>query len=166
MTVTNDARAKPRPAAGDRQLQLDLVEPRPQAYRAASKPPGARLDIRLWVARLTTAGMLVSLGVLLYVVIFTNPARSENVLAFLATLGFGTTFALWSMGYWIRVESGRVPKDFRTGSLTRQALLGAAGVLALAILALNHLATVGAAILTGLVVIAAELLLRRLPVRL
>jgi hypothetical protein len=92
VTVTNDVPAKPRTAAGDRQLQLDLVEPRPQAYRAASKPPGVRLDIRLWVARVTTTGMLVSLGVLLYVVIFTNPAHSENVLAFLATLGFGTSF--------------------------------------------------------------------------
>ncbi len=166
MTVTNDAPAKPRTAAGDGQLKLDLAEPRPQTYRATSKPLGTRLDIRLWVARVTTTGMLVSLGVLLYVVIFTNPAHSENVLAFLTALGFGTTFALWSTGYWIRVGSGRVPEDFRTGALTRQALLGAAGVLALAILALNHLATVGAAILTVLVVIAAELLLRRFAVHL
>ena len=96
---------------------------------------------------------------------FTSPGRSVNVLAFLAALEFGTLFVAWSAGYWLRTSVRQLPRDLSTWPITRQAVLSAAGVTALAVLAVNRVANAGAIALVILVVVAAELVLRRMRVR-
>jgi hypothetical protein len=65
----------------------------------------------------------------------------------------------------VRTGVRRLPKDLSTWPITRQAVLGAAGVTSLAVLALNRVASPGVIALVVLVVLAAELVMRRMQVR-
>lgn len=106
----------------------------------------------------------MTVGILVYIVLFTSPSRSENVLALLATLGFATMFSAWSLGFWLR--TGRRPgrKRLSTWPVTRQAVLVAAGVAALAMMAVNRMANPGVVTLVIAVILAAELVIRRMRV--
>ena len=158
-------RSEPVVATPPVQSQLKLGEPRARTYRTTSKLARARFDPRLWASRLTTVGAFVSIGVLLYLLLFTNPARTENVLAFLATVGFVVLFAVWSLGYWARISIRRMPADFSTWPVTRQAVLAGVGVVALVTIVLNRLASAGVLVLIALALVTAELVLRRMRVR-
>ena len=116
----------------------------------------------MWTAHATALGAFLNLVILVYLIVFTDPSRSENVLSLLAVLGFGTLFATWSVGYWVRATRTLDPGHGSTWAITRQAVLVASGIEALAVLDLSRVAQPGAILLVVLVVTTAELVLRRM----
>ena len=144
------------------ELRLEVGEPKAREYRAATKPPRDGFQIQLWVSRITSAGAFVTVGILIYIVLFTNPSRSENVLALLATLGFAMLFSAWSLGFWLRAGRRHSRGRMSTWPVTRQAVLIATGVTALAMMAINRTANAGAVMLVIVVIVAAELVMRRM----
>ena len=152
---------EPRPG----QLQLEISEPVGRAYRSSAPPPRAPGRTSVWFARATSAGAFASVALIVYLGVFTDPGRSENVLSMLAALGFATLFAAWSLGYWARASRMPAPAAFPTWTITRQAILLAAGMEALAVLTLSRMTHLGTIVLVALVVTAAELLLRRMNLR-
>ena len=108
-------------------------------------------------------GGLVTVGLLGYVLVFTSPDRTENVMAFVGLSGFGAFFFAWAIGAWLRTsDDASAPRP--SGLLvTRQAIFVAVGAVALATAALNRVVSPAACILIVLVVISAELLIRRMP---
>ena len=142
---------------------LDLATPAPRGYRSRSSGPRAARDFTRATSSLMWLGGLVTLTLLGYVLVFTSPDRTENVLAFVALVGFGAFFFAWTIGAWLRTSddaSGPRPPAL---TVTRQAVLVAVGALAMATAAVNSVATPAAMILIVLVVISAELLIRRMP---
>ena len=108
-------------------------------------------------------GGLVTLALLGYVLVFTSPDRTENVLAFVALCGFGAFFFAWAIGAWLRTGDAAAAPRLPALTVTRQSVLVAVGALAVATAAVNSVATPAAVILIVLVVISAELLIRRMP---
>ena len=142
---------------------LDLETPAPRGYRPRSSGPRAARDYTRVTSSLMWLGGLVTLALLGYVLVFTSPDRTENVMAFVALSGFGAFFFAWAIGAWLRTSddaSGPRPPAL---IVTRQAVLVAVGALAVATAAVNSVATPAAMILIVLVVISAELLIRRMP---
>ncbi|MCY4111245.1 MAG: hypothetical protein OXF96_04810 [Chloroflexi bacterium] len=157
--------AKP-PAAKDDgapQSTLDLATPAPRSYRARSTGPRAARDFTRVTSGLMWLGGLVTLALLGYVLVFTSPDRTENVLAFVALSGFGAFFFAWAIGAWLRTGDDASAPRPPALTVTRQAVLVAVGALAVATAAVNSVATPAAVILIVLVVISAELLIRRMP---
>ena len=109
-------------------------------------------------------GGLVTLALMGYVLVFTSPDRTENVLAFVALCGFGAFFFAWAIGAWLRTGDDAPAPRLPALTVTRQAVLVAVGAVAVATAAVNSVATPAAVILIVLVVISAELLIRRMPV--
>ena len=142
---------------------LDLATPAPRGYRPRTSGPRAARDFTRVTSSLMWLGGLITLALLGYVLVFTSPDRTENVLAFVALSGFGAFFFAWAIGAWLRTSddaSGPRPPAL---VVTRQAVLVAVGALAVATAAVNSVATPAAVILIVLVVISAELLIRRMP---
>ncbi|MDE2990991.1 MAG: hypothetical protein OXU21_07995 [Chloroflexota bacterium] len=108
-------------------------------------------------------GGLVTLALLGYVLVFTSPDRTENVLAFVGLAGFGAFFFAWAIGAWLRTSDDASGPRVPAMIVTRQAVFIAAGAVALATAAVNRVASPAAAILIVLVIISAELLIRRMP---
>jgi len=104
-------------------------------------------------------------AMLVYIVVFTNPSRSDNVIAFLATLAFGTDFGAWFAGHWVRTAVLGRTELATTWPITRQALLSACGVVALAVSWLNGLGRPALVAAIAIAVVFSELVLRRLSVR-
>ncbi len=146
------------------ELRLELAEPKARGYRAATKPPRDGFQTQLWVSRITSAGAFATIGILIYIVLFTSPSRSENVLALLATLGFAAMFSAWSLGFWLRTGRRHNRERISTWPVTRQAVLAAAGVTALAMMAINRMANAGVVTLVIVVMITAELVIGRMRV--
>ena len=148
---------------GSSQTALDLATPAPRGYRPRSSGPRAARDFTRATSSLMWLGGLVTLALLGYVLVFTSPDRTENVLAFVALTGFGAFFFAWAIGAWLRTSddaSGPRPPAL---IVTRQAVLVAVGALAVVTAAVNSVATPAAVILIVLVIISAELLIRRMP---
>lgn len=143
--------------------ELDLAAPASRGYRPREARPRTARDFTRATAGLMWLGGVVTLALLGYVLVFTSPDRTENVLAFVGLSGFGAFFFAWAIGAWLRtsddVSAPRVPAMI----VTRQAVFIAAGAVALATAAVNRVASPAAAILIVLVIISAELLIRRMP---
>ena len=107
-------------------------------------------------------GGLVTLALVGYVLVFTSPDRTENVLAFVGLTGFGAFFFAWAIGAWLRTSDDASGPRPPASIVTRQAVLVAVGAVAVATAAVNQVATPAAVILIVLVIISAELLLRRM----
>ncbi|MCY3912964.1 MAG: hypothetical protein OXG43_06915 [Chloroflexi bacterium] len=143
---------------------LELATPAPRGYRPRSTGPRAARDFTRVTSSLMWLGGLVTLALLGYVLVFTSPDRTENVLAFVALSGFGAFFFAWAIGAWLRTgDEASAPRPPAV-TVTRQAVLVAVGALAVATAAVNSVATPAAVILIVLVVISAELLIRRMPI--
>ena len=108
-------------------------------------------------------GGLVTVGLLGYVLVFTSPDRTENVMAFVGLSGFGAFFFAWAIGAWLRTSDDASSPRPSGLLVTRQAIFVAVGAVALATAALNRVVSPAAFILIVLVVISAELLIRRMP---
>ena len=108
-------------------------------------------------------GGVVTLALIGYVLIFTSPDRTENVLAFVGLAGFGAFFFAWAIGAWLRTSDDASGPRVPALIVTRQAVFISAGAVALATAAVNRVASPAAAILIVLVIISAELLIRRMP---
>ncbi|MCY4114250.1 MAG: hypothetical protein OXG33_09985 [Chloroflexi bacterium] len=143
--------------------ELDLATPAPRGYRPRSSGPRAARDYTRVTSSLMWLGGLVTLALLGYVLVFTSPDRTENVLAFVALSGFGAFFFAWAIGAWLRTGDDAAEPRLPALTVTRQAVLVAVGALAVATAAVNSVATPAAVILIVLVVISAELLIRRMP---
>ncbi len=157
--------AKP-PAAKDDgapQPTLELATPSSRGYRPRNTGPRAARDFTRVTSGLMWLGGLVTLALLGYVLVFTSPDRTENVLAFVALSGFGAFFFAWAIGAWLRTGDDASATRLPALTVTRQAVLVAVGALAVATAAVNSVATPAAVILIVLVVISAELLIRRMP---
>lgn len=161
------AKSAPKaPAAkddGTPQSELDLATPAPRGYRPRSSGPRVARDFTRVTSSLMWLGGLVTLALLGYVLVFTSPERTENVLAFVALSGFGAFFFAWAIGAWLRTGDDASAPRLPALTVTRQAVLVAVGALAVATAAVNSVATPAAMILIVLVVISAELLIRRMP---
>ena len=107
-------------------------------------------------------GGSVTVGLLGYVVVFTSPDRTENVMAFVGLSGFGAYFFAWAIGAWLRTSDDALGPRPPALLVTRQAIFVAGGAVALATAAVNRVVSPAAFILIVLVVISAELLLRRM----
>lgn len=143
--------------------KLDLATPAPRGYRPRSSGPRAARDFTRVTSGLMWLGGLVTLALLGYVLVFTSPDRTENVLAFVALSGFGAFFFAWAIGAWLRTGDDASAPRLPALTVTRQAVLVAVGAVAVATAAVNSVATPAAVILIVLVVISAELLIRRMP---
>lgn len=148
---------------GSSQSTLELATPAPRGYRPRSTGPRAARDFTRVTSSLMWLGGLVTLALLGYVLVFTSPDRTENVLAFVALSGFGAFFFAWAIGAWLRTGDDASAPRPPAVTVTRQAVLVAVGALAVATAAVNSVATPAAVILIVLVVISAELLIRRMP---
>ena len=142
---------------------LDLEAPAPRGYRPRATRPRAARDFTRATGGLMSVGGLVTLAMLGYVLVFTSPDRTENVLAFVGLAGFGAFFFAWAIGAWLRTSDDASGPRVPTLVVTRQAVFIAAGAVTLATAAVNQVASPAAAILIVLVIISAELLIRRLP---
>lgn len=148
---------------GSSQTALDLATPAPRGYRARSSGPRAARDFTRVTSGLMWLGGLVTLALMGYVLVFTSPDRTENVLAFVALSGFGAFFFAWAIGAWLRTGDDAPAPRLPASTVSRQAVLVAVGAVAVATAAVNSVATPAAVILIVLVVISAELLIRRMP---
>ena len=110
--------------------------------------------------------MLVVEAVLLPVfgVLFSFSSFTPGLFAaiLLATLGFAMLFSAWSLGFWLRAGRRHSRGRMSTWPVTRQAVLIATGVTALAMMAINRTANAGAVMLVIVVIVAAELVIRRM----
>lgn len=153
----------PAPKDGDKSSRvLDLATPKPRGYRPRSAQPRPARDFTRVTTSLMWLGGLVTLALLGYVLVFTSPDRTENVLAFVGLSGFGAFFFAWAIGAWLRTSDDPSGPRPPATIVTRQAVLVAVGAVAMATTAVNQVATPAAAILIVLVIISAELLLRRM----
>lgn len=148
---------------GAPQSTLELATPSSRGYRPRSTGPRAARDFTRVTSGLMWLGGLVTLALLGYVLVFTSPDRTENVMAFVALSGFGAFFFAWAIGAWLRTGDDASAPRLPALTVTRQAVLVAVGALAVATAAVNSVATPAAVILIVLVVISAELLIRRMP---
>ncbi len=149
--------------ADDSPPTLDLAAPAPRGYRPRAARPRAARDFTRATGNLMWLGGLVTLALLGYVLVFTSPDRTENVLAFVGLAGFGAFFFAWAIGAWLRTSDDASGPRVPAVIVTRQAVFIAAGAVALATAAVNRVASPAAAILIVLVIISAELLIRRMP---
>ncbi len=162
--ATKDAEKSPdAKGADDSTPTLDLEAPAPRGYRPRAARPRAARDFTRATGNLMWLGGLVTLALLGYVLVFTSPDRTENVLAFVGLAGFGAFFFAWAIGAWLRTSDDASGPRVPAVIVTRQAVFIAAGAVALATAAVNGVASPAAAILIVLVIISAELLIRRMP---
>ena len=127
-------------------------------YRGRSRRAG-----RLFVAWRRGLFLAVSLGFLactggiVYLLLFTDPRVSINQLAFYLLAGFGGLFGFWSGGYWVRLKlspEGEHPRD--SWPCTRQALLGASGVMTAFLAMRSGSLGIPAVVLTAAAMVALE----------
>ena len=144
-------------------MALDLTPATGRHYRSTQKPPGAGTDWPKWTALVSAVGAMLGIALVVYVLIFANPARSENVIALLAVVGFTVLFGAWSIGHGLRTGI-RSQTLTSTWPITRQSLIAAFAVVALVASAVNQIAS--PAVLASIVIasIASELVLGRMSV--
>ena len=141
---------------------LDLTSPAPRGYRARGPRPRRAHDYRHLANAVAWLGALVSITLIGYVTVFTPPGRTENILAFVALVGFGGFFFAWAVGAWLRTSDEESAPPPAKWTVTRQAFLFAVGTVALATAAVNRIVSPASVVLVVLVVLSAELLLRRM----
>lgn len=143
--------------------KLDLAAPKPRGYRPRSARPRPERDFTRVAYNLMWLGGIVTVALLGYVLVFTSPERTENVLAFVGLCGFGAFFFAWAIGAWLRTSDDDAGPRPPAAVVTRQAVLVAVGAASLATAAVNSVASPAAVILIVLVIISADLLIRRMP---
>lgn len=143
-------------------LELDLTGPTTRSYSASEHRRPHTPDLRKISNACTWIGTFASVALLGYVFVFTSPDHTENVLAFLALTGFTAFFAASAVGMWIRTsdDDSAIPPSRTT--VSRQALLIAVGAMAVSVAAINGVVSPASTILTVLVIVSAELVLRRM----
>lgn len=148
------------------QLTLDLKEPVARAYRPSSDPPKQTINFSRVLARITGFSSFTCIGLLVYLLVFTNPAKNTNVLAVLTTIFFGVVFSSWSFEHWFKRAGENEPeKRISTWSITRHSILVAISVLALAGAALNRSASLGLIVLLIFTAVIGNHVLRRVQIR-
>lgn len=148
------------------QLTLDLKEPVARAYRPAAAPRKEALNVGRLLGIITGFSACTCIGLLAYLLIFTNPAKNANVLAVLTTIFFGVLFFSWSFEQWFkRTDENEPEKRLSTWSITRHSVLGAVSVSALAGTALNRSASLGLVVLLIFTVVIGNYVLSRVRIR-
>ena len=139
----------------------------PTEYRGRSKRPGRWfLRRRALLHGGVTAAFLGCGAGIVRLLLFADPALEENVRTLYILAGFGGLFGFWSVGYWIRLRlspEGEHPHD--SWPCTRQALLGASGMMAVLLtLRTGHLGIPAMLLIAG-AALGAEVALTRLAPR-
>lgn len=112
------------------------------------------------------SAFFICLAAIIYLLLFTDPNSGPNIAAFYALAGFGSFFGIWSGGYLLRrlAEPDREhPAD--SWPCTRQALLGATGIMMAMLLARTGLLGVPTILLIAVCVLGAETALTWLAIR-
>jgi len=149
----------------DPQLELNLPAPKAREYRAARRSPEHNLNIGLWLSRITSLASAVSLGLLIFLIVFADPRKGWNVLAVTITIAFGVLFAVWSFEHWIRRGNTDNSRTASTWPITRHATLAAAAATALVGGAINATSSLGLVAMVAVTVVIADLVLRRIRFR-
>ncbi len=127
-------------------------------YRGKTRGEGKAYYV--WRRSLLLA-VLAALGLcfagVIYLLLFTHPHSDGNLPAFYALIGFGSFFGLWSGGYLLR----RLAEPYRAHPAdcwpcTRQALLGAIGIMISLLLAPTGRLGVPAVLLIAVGLVGAE----------
>ena len=147
------------------QLTLKLNEPEPRGYEPSAKPPQKRVDTTRWLWLAMGMGAATCPILLVFQLVFTNPAHGANVLAVVATIAFGALFSTWTFEYWLRRGPAGTSARPAPWALTRHAILAALGVAAMAVSALNGTASFGLLLLVAFTLIVADIVLRRVRIR-
>jgi hypothetical protein len=148
--------------ASEKRLVLDLSSPASRGYASKSPRPRRIWDYNPIAIKLAWLGALSSLAFFAYLTVFTSPGRTENILAFVALVGFGSFFLAWAIGSHLRANDEKSASPPTKLTVTRQALLFAVGVVTLAVAAINQLVSPASFLLVVLVIVSAEVLLRRM----
>ena len=136
-------------------------------YRGKTR--GARRAFYVWRRGLLLAvisAFLLCVAGITYLLLFTHPSSGANLPAFYALAGFGSFFGIWSGGYLLRrlAEPDREhPAD--SWPCTRQALVGAIGIMIGLLLARAGWLGVPAILLLAVCVLGAEAALTWLSIR-
>ena len=147
----------------DPQLELNLPAPKVREYRSVRRSPEInKLDIGLWLSRVTSLASAVSLGLLVFLIVFADPTKGWNVLVVTITIAFGVLFAVWSFEHWIRRGNSRTAS---TWPITRHATLAAAATTALVGGAINGTSSLGLLAMVAVTVVIADLVFQRIRFR-
>lgn len=149
----------------DSQLELDLHAPTAREYRSVRKSSKLNLDIGIWLSRVTALASAVSLGLLVFLIVFADPVKGWNVLAVTVTIAFGVLFSVWSFEHWIHQGNTGNSHTDSTWSITRHAILAAAAVTALVGGAINGTSSLGLLAMITVTVVIADLVLQRVRFR-
>lgn len=144
---------------------LELSSPASRGYASKSQRPRRVWDYNPIAIKLAWLGALSSLPFFAYLTVFTSPSRTENILAFVALVGFGSFFLAWAIGSHLRTSDKKSASPPAKSAITRQALLFAVGIVTLAVAAINQLVSPASFVLVVLVIVSAEVLLRRMRFR-
>ncbi len=147
------------------QLELNLPAPKAREYRSVRRSPEHKLNIGLWLSRVTSLASAVSLGLLVFLIVFADPGKGWNVLAVTITIAFGVLFAVWSFEHWIRRGTTGNSRTASTWPITRHATLAAAAATALVGGAINGTSSLGLVAMVAVTVVIADLVLRRIRFR-
>ena len=136
------------------------MPPNLRATEYRGKTRGVHRAFYVWRRSLVQAvlvALLLCFVGIIYLLLFTHPYSGGNLRAFYALTGFGSFFGLWLGGYLLR----RLAEPYRAhpadcGPCTRQALLGATGIMIGLLLAPTGRLGIPAVLLIAVGIVGAE----------